>query len=152
LIIRIFQRRRDYKEIIVTNQLAEAKVMQKERNQNEPYSVSISDWITILQDKTSTYTNLFIFLASTVIGMIIVVPQIVRDSMGSGLLASVMLLLLLGLLYLVFLLTSRKSKQVNKPYKELYNKIILGEITDPKKIRDEYKKIPDTLKNKENFL
>jgi len=119
--------------------------MQKDTEQNESYNVSISDWITILQDKTSTHTNLFLFLASAIIGMIIVVPQLVRDSMGSNLYASIMLVALLGLLYLVFRLMSRKSKQISKPYEELYKKVILGEITDSKKIRDEYKKIKDNV-------
>ena len=115
--------------------------MQKDIEENEQYNVSISDWISILQDKTSTHTNLYLFLASTIIGMIIVIPQIVRDSMGSNLYASIMLVALLGLLYLVFRLIDRNSKQIKKPYEELYKKIIFGEITEPKKIRDEYKKI-----------
>jgi hypothetical protein len=131
------------KKLLLQNCKVEATEMQKDITENELYDVSISDWISILQDKTSTHINLFLFLASAIFGMIIVVPQMVRDSMGSNLYASGMLILLLGLLYFVFRLASRKSKQINKPYEELYKKIILGEITNSKKIRDEYKKIMD---------
>jgi len=118
-------------------------------NENEHYSVSISDWISILQNKTTTNTNLLIFFASTILGAIIIVPQLVRDSMGSNLYSYGMIALLLILLYVVYRLVSRKTDQENQPYMELYNKIILGEITDTKKIREEYKKIEEEKNNEE---
>ncbi|MBE3095086.1 MAG: hypothetical protein IMZ52_08650 [Actinobacteria bacterium] len=118
--------------------------MQKGIEQNEPYNISISDWITILQDKKSTHTNLFIFLASTVIGSIVIVSQSLRDY-SSSYVVTVFLLLMIFFLYLLYRLASAWFQRKNKPIIELYNKIILGEISDPKKIRDEYKKIKDEI-------
>ena len=120
--------------------------MSEGNEQKEIYSVSISDWISILQSETSTQTNLFLFITSAFIGMIIVIPQIVRDSMGSNLYASIVLVGLLISLFVIFRLISDKSKKAKEPYEKLYNKIILGEITDPVKIRDEYKKIQELEK------
>lgn len=121
--------------------------MQKDIEQNEKYNISISDWITILHGEKSAFTNLYLFITSAIIGMIIVVPQLVKDSMGSNLLASIVLVVLLVFLYGVFRLFSWKSSKIKKPYEDLYKKIILGEITEPKKIRDEYNKIK--IRNKE---
>jgi hypothetical protein len=118
--------------------------MHKDITENEPYAVSISDWIAILQDKKSTHTNLFIFLASTVIGSIVIVSQYLRDYSNSLVLTG-FLLLMIFFLYLLYRLMSAWFQRKNKPIIELYNKIILGEITDPKKIRDEYKKIKDDI-------
>jgi len=119
--------------------------MQKDISTNEPYAVTVSDWISILQDKKGTHFNLYIFLASAIIGMIIVIPQLVRDAMGSSLYASGMLILLLGFMLGLFRLINRKSKKINKPYEDLYKKVIYGEINDPKKIRDLYKEIEEKM-------
>jgi len=119
--------------------------MKKEIDQNEPYNVSISDWITILQEKKSTNTNLFIFLASSVIGMIIIISQSL-DDYSSSYVVTGFILLMIFFLYLLYLSVSRWFQRKNKPIIELYNKIILGEICDLKKIREEYKKIKDDIK------
>jgi thiosulfate reductase cytochrome b subunit len=118
--------------------------MQKDIEHNELYDVSISDWISILQDKKTTHANLFIFLASTVIGSIVIVSQYLRDFSNSYVVTG-FLLLMIFFLYLLYRLVSEWFKRKNKPIIELYNKIILGELTDPKKIRDEYKKIKDDI-------
>jgi len=118
--------------------------MQKDTDASEPYAVSISDWISILQDKIRYHFDLYIFIITAIIGMIIVAPQLERDAMGSNIIyTGIVLIPLLGLLYWVYKLMDKKSEEINKPYKDLYNKIIYGEISDPVKIKDLYKEIEE---------
>lgn len=124
--------------------------MQKDNEQNEPYNVSISDWISILQDKTSANTNLYIFLASAIIVMIIGMSPSLRDYVSSYLVSGILLLTLFSL-YVIYRLMSNKLKRENERFIKLYDRIILGEIIDPKKIRDEYKNILNESKNGEKI-
>lgn len=129
--------------------------MKKDTAENESYAVSISDWISILQDKISAHANLNIFFASGIIGMIIIVPQLVREFMDSNMdsnlytvSTSIIIVVLLGFLYWISGVVNKRLKEANEPYEELYKKIIYGEINDPKKIRDRYKEI-EAENNKE---
>ena len=116
--------------------------MGEEDKQNEHYDVSISDWITILQDKTSTSKDILIFMASTILATIVAVPQLIRDVMGSNMESWIMTLIIIIILYIVFVYYYNKSLKEHKPYKELLNDILYGEITKME-IRKKYKEIEE---------
>jgi len=119
--------------------------MLDEGNKKEPYCVSISDWIAILQYKTSASTTYIVFLTTTILAAIIAIPQLIKEStLGS----SVVTVVVIVFLYLIFIYYFNMNKKESKPYRELYNKIIKGHITDPRIVLEEYNKIESKLKIK----
>lgn len=114
--------------------------------QKELYCVSISDWISILQGKTSDSLTLLIFTATIFFAIIVGLPPTITNNQKSNELAWLITLMVLLLVYFTFKIVHKRLQKVNEPYELLLNDILYGEITDPVKIRDRYREIDE--KNK----
>ena len=107
----------------------------------DPYPLTPSDWITILQEKTSSNINLQLVTGTTIIAIIVAIPLIYNEFMGLNLVSIVLMfivvIILLGMVYFV----TKRLNSSNKLLEALYEKIIKGEITEPNEILKEYNKI-----------
>jgi hypothetical protein len=119
----------------------EAKEMQKDIEQNEPYDVSISDWISFLQERTSIRLNTVIFVGSSFIALIFALPLIVIEFMGKNIPSFIFILVIILLTYLFFYVAYKKLDDEVKPFNDLLIKIMQGKIIKPKEILIEYNNI-----------
>jgi len=117
------------------------KDMQKENNQNEPYNVSISDWISFLQERASISLNTLIFMGSSFIGLIFALPLIVVEFNGKNIPSFMLILLLILSIYWIFRLAYKKLDEEVKPFNDLLIKIMQGKISQPREILIEYNKL-----------
>lgn len=111
--------------------------------QKELYCVSLSDWISILKDKTSESLTLLLFTATVFIAIIIALPPSITDSVKSKELAWLITTLILLFVYFLFRLIHRAFQKERGHYENLLNDILYGKITDTTKIRDRYKEIEE---------
>ena len=124
--------------------------MPRRRDQMHRYPVTISDWIIILQEKTSSSLNLQLVFSSLIATVIIGLPLLYIEIMGSNLVTSLFIAIALIFLWIFISAINKKIRDENKPYGDLYTKIIKGQITDPKEILEEYNKIePDKEKKQQ---
>ena len=114
-----------------------------EEKQKEPYCVSISDWISILKDKTLESLTLLIFAATAFIAIIVAVPPSIKDNVKSNELAWLITTLILLFVYFLFRLIHKAFQIERERYENLLNDILYGNITDTTKIRDRYKEIEE---------
>ena len=115
--------------------------MQKDIEQNEPYDVSISDWISFLQERASINLNKLIFIGSSFIALLFALPLIIIEFMGKNIPSFLSILVLILLVYWFFRLSYQKLDEEVKPYGDLLIRIMQGKITKPKEILIEYNKI-----------
>jgi hypothetical protein len=80
------------------------------------------------------------------------VPQLVRDATGANVVGVaggwIMTLSILLLLYLIFRFYNGKVFQRHKPYKELLDDILYGNVTSITTIKERFKEIEDKNKKK----
>jgi len=115
--------------------------------QNEPYCVSISDWISILKGKTSDSLTLLIFTATIFFAIIVGLPPTITDNLKSNELVWLITFVVLIFVYFIFKIVHKRLQKETERYEILLNDILYGKITDVTKIRDRYKEIEG--KNKE---
>jgi len=115
-------------------------MVEKKIKEEKKYPITVSDWIVHLNNKTSTNKNLLIFFGT----MIIVIILGVIGTYQSKNYPSYLTIFVVVLIYVVFIIADRSlRKRVIEPYNNLLERIIRGEITEPKEILEEYKKIPE---------
>lgn len=124
---------------MVQNCKAEVTDIHKDIEQNEPYKISISDWITFLTGESSNSINYY--LSSTAILVVIFITIIeltngVEKLNRSDILVAYFLFVFVFGFVIFFI-----NKYYSKPYRKLLRKIMYGKIMDVEKIKEEYRKI-----------
>jgi len=117
--------------------------MPKEEDKKEPNCVSISDWISILQGKTSESLTLLIFTATIFFAIIVGVPPSLTGTVTPIGLVWFSTALILIVIIFIFLLIHQILQRRNEPYKDLLKDILYGKITDATKIREKYFEIEE---------
>lgn len=118
------------------------------KEKKDIYPLSISDWIMILQEKSSIDQTRIIFIISLLLAIVVATPVLATKYIESNLLSIITILVIFFLLILIVIYTIRRGLKNIKPYRTLYDKIINGELTEPQEILKEYKKI---IVKKNNF-
>jgi len=110
-------------------------MVKKKELKEKPYPITISDWIIHLNNKSLTNTNYLIFVGTVVIAVIIGI--IAKEQSSYIMLPTVVLIFVVFRIFEYIL-----RKKAIEPCNKLMERIIRGELTEPKEILEEYKKIP----------
>jgi hypothetical protein len=122
--------------------------MKNMKEKNDKYPLSISDWITILQEKSSIDQTRIIFIISLLLAIVVATPVLATKYIESNFLSMLIILVIFSLFIIIVIYTIGRGLKNIKPYRILYDRIIKGELTEPKEILKEYKKI---IVEKNNF-
>lgn len=106
---------------------------------SEEYPIKLSDWIIYLEGLSSTNTSLLVFIGTVFIITIIGVAELYRiysfPSLGT--------LAMIFTLTIFFFKVNKKFQSITLPYQKLSEKIMLGKITQTKRVLEEYKRIKE---------
>ena len=110
--------------------------------EEKPYPITISDWLFFLESNTSTNLSLYVLLGSFLIAIMISVIGLGTSFTFYSLIGTFIMVIFL----IVIILVLRDTTKQIKNYQNLSQRIILGEITDPKDVRSEYNKFKKEIK------
>lgn len=110
-------------------------------DKNDQYPVTVSDWIVILHGKSSIDQTRIIFVISVLLAFVVATPVLATKYFESSLVSMSFILAVFLLFVLVVYYTIRRGLKNSRPYIDLYDRIIQGKLTDPRKILEEYEKI-----------
>ena len=108
----------------------------KQTKMKNGYPVTVSDWITFLESNAYTNTNLYVFMGSILI--VIIIALISLDEFFDIFYIFIAEVLVISIFIIIGIL-GYASKRI-KHYQQLSQRIIEGELTNPLKIREEYRK------------
>ena len=127
------------------------KIKEEIDKMKNPYPLTVSDWINILHEKVSRSYHLELYVFIGILTAIFGVPALIDyagySEIGLGWFKPILMLMMLFSLYCIYIIINRNNRMTNKPYKQLLEKIINGEITEPRKILEEYRQIDNPEKN-----
>ena len=103
-------------------------------NKEKEYPISISNWINYLESNSHTNINLFILITTVTLAISL---SVISYNVNS--LAGIITLIVFGIFYIILFYYSNKASNRAKHYQKLSQRIMLGEITEPKEVLKEYK-------------
>ena len=113
-----------------------------EEQEEKPYPITIPDWITFLGNKSSTNVNLLVFTGY--VSIIVLITLI--DNTKNLPLFYMLVVILFG--YFIVLGVIEYMGKRTKPYQDLLEEIMKGEIPNPIDIGKKYKEIKEDLEKK----
>ena len=105
-------------------------------DEENKYSITLSDWVYFLESNAQSNLNLGIVIYAILVTIGFAFTNLYLDNLLSILFPIVIIILLI-----IFIVRSERNIDKAKLYQKLSQKIMLGEITDPKEVLNEYRKI-----------
>ena len=121
-----------------------AKINEKkvEEQEEKPYPINVSDWITFLGNKSSTNVSLLVFAGSVSIIALITLYETIKD------LPLFFKIVVFLFVYFIVIIVIMYMGNRTKPYQDLLEEIMEGRISNPINIRKKYKKTKEDLEKK----
>lgn len=113
----------------------------KGKDDNNNYTISISDWINYLESNSHTNINLFILMFTILFSIAITIINFKITG-----LPDILIYIGLSIFYIVLLVLVFYSSKRAKNYQKLSQRIMIGEITTSKEILEEYEKFKRDIK------
>jgi len=106
-----------------------------QKKKKEKYPVTVSDWIVFLESNASSNISLYVLLGTILIALAITVVNFDKLDLDF-----IIYTVFLVIVMVIIIARLKHGSDRIKLYQRLSQKIVLGEITDPEDIKEEYKK------------